>query len=221
MALMFCRLSVVVTWINCILDSNLLSSNDIVAWLETMVISWRLALANVAFLVTSHLQFTACKHRTLVSCLCWLSWCLLYHQSRSSLKHVVWSTRLSQLSFFFFLSSSLSPVITDLGWSLPREWSENPRLADVLALFASTSASPLHEKVLRSCTAVSNWPSARGWSTPGCWWLAKQRGARFVLPQCRVLCGDIRSFSLSQVAVVWRFYILISVLTRPEEIQGE
>lgn len=141
-------------------------------------------------------------------------------QKKSQARCVKHSALPAILFFFFFLSSSLSPVITDLCWSPPREWSENPRLADVLASFASTSASPLHEKVLRSCSAVGNWLLVSCWSTLGCWGLANQRGAHFALPQCSVLRDDIRSFSLPQVAVVWCFYVLISVLTRPEEIQG-
>ena len=122
--------------------------------------------------------------------------------------------------------SSLSQIITDLGWSLPREWSEKPRLADVLPSFVCTLTAPFHEKVLWNCSAIGDWLSVSKSESPSGDGGRQTEGELF-FPLHKYL------FSLwwhnevllvtcrFGVTVWWWFYILISVLTRTEQTGEE
>lgn len=162
---------------------------------------------------------------TRVNRLCLFSQCLLY--SKLSQAYLLKQSAISLFSPLpLSFDSSLSQVITDLGWSLPREWSEKPRLVDVLPSFTPTLTSPFHEKVLWNCSAIGNWLSVSksesprgngGWQTEGelCFPLHKcQYSLWWHKEILLVTCGF-------GVTVWWCLYILISVLTRTEQMGEE
>lgn len=122
MALVFCRLSALVTWNNCIPDPNLVSSNDIVTRLEMMVILWQLALTKVAFWwnATCNLPpinplwhlWTVCAGIVIVM----IPW---------DVSDMLFETPASHASL---ANCSFSWIIADLGCSLPESGRKTPGL---------------------------------------------------------------------------------------------
>lgn len=132
---MFCRLSALVTWNNCIPDPNLVSSNDIVTRLEMMVILWQLALTKVAFWwnATCNLPpinplwhlWTVCAGIVIVM----IPW---------DVSDMLFETPASCITCYLqFQLDNCWP-----GLQPSREREEDPRLGDVLILFVSISSSP-------------------------------------------------------------------------------